>query len=57
VARYLGGAWRLTTAAGLIPRVFRDSLYDLLARHRHSLVGDTRQCVVPTPDQRARFLA
>jgi predicted DCC family thiol-disulfide oxidoreductase YuxK len=57
VARYLGGAWRLTTVAGLIPRVFRDSLYDLVARHRHNLAGGAQQCLVPSPDQRARFLA
>ncbi|HEX2217535.1 MAG TPA: DCC1-like thiol-disulfide oxidoreductase family protein [Gemmatimonadales bacterium] len=56
VARYLGGAWRLAGLAGLIPRFFRDSLYDLVARHRHGLVRGGRQCLVPSPDQRARFL-
>jgi predicted DCC family thiol-disulfide oxidoreductase YuxK len=56
VARYLGGAWRLATVAGLVPRVFRDSLYDLMARHRHQLTRAGPQCLVPTPDQRARFL-
>ena len=57
VARYLGGAWRLATMAGLIPRVFRDRLYDLVARHRHSLVRGAPHCLVPTPEQRPRFLA
>ncbi len=56
VARYLGGAWRLAMVAGLIPRVFRDSLYDLVARHRHQLVPGGQQCLVPSPDQRAWFL-
>lgn len=56
VARYLGGAWRLAAVAGLIPRFFRDSLYDSVARHRHGLVRGGPQCLVPSPDQRARFL-
>ena len=56
VARYLGGAWRLATVAGLMPRFFRDFLYDLVARHRHQLVRGGQQCLVPSPDQRARFL-
>jgi predicted DCC family thiol-disulfide oxidoreductase YuxK len=56
VARYLGGAWRFAAPARLIPRVFRDALYDLVARHRHSLGGGAQRCLVPSPDQRARFL-
>ena len=56
VARYLGGPWRLATAAGLIPRFLRDPLYDLVARHRHQLARGGPHCLVPTPDQRARFL-
>ena len=56
VARYLGGAWRLATVAGLMPRFFRDSLYRLVARHRHRLTRGGQQCLVPSPDQRARFL-
>ena len=57
VARYLGGAWHLARVAGLLPRFFRDSLYNLVARHRHSLMRGGQQCLVPSPDQRTRFLA
>jgi len=56
VARYLGGVWHLAAVARLIPRFIRDSLYDLLARHRHQLTRGGRQCLVPSPEQRARFL-
>ena len=56
VAQYLGGAWRLAAVGGLLPRFLRDSLYDLVARHRHSLVRGGQQCLIPSPDQRARFL-
>lgn len=54
-ARYLGGVWSLLGAAGaLLPRPFRDGLYRLVASHRHRLGGP--RCVIPTAEQRARFL-
>jgi predicted DCC family thiol-disulfide oxidoreductase YuxK len=56
VAGYLGGPWRVLLAAWAVPRPLRDAAYDLVARHRHRLPGAGEACVVPTPDQRARFL-
>lgn len=56
VAQYLGGAWRLAAVAGLIPGFLRDALYDAVARHRHQLGRGGQHCLVPTPEQRARFL-
>jgi predicted DCC family thiol-disulfide oxidoreductase YuxK len=53
--RYIGGAWGLLARAGrLVPRAWRDGIYGLIARHRHRLGAPV--CVVPTPEQRARFL-
>ena len=55
VARYLGGVWQLLASLGwLVPRPIRDAVYDWIARHRHDLAADA--CLVPTPDQRARFI-
>jgi predicted DCC family thiol-disulfide oxidoreductase YuxK len=56
VARYLGGFWRLALLTRLIPSAIRDALYDLLARHRHQLTRGGPQCLVPTAEQRARFI-
>lgn len=56
VARYLGGRWRLTTVAALVPRRLRDAVYDLVARHRHQLARGGPLCLVPTPELRTRFL-
>lgn len=54
--RYLGGPWRiLAVLSAVVPRRWRDRLYDLVARHRHSLSGG-RQCLIPAPAQRERFL-
>ena len=55
VARYLGGPWRLLLAVGFVPSPLRDAAYDLLARHRHRIPGAVA-CVVPTAEERARFL-
>jgi predicted DCC family thiol-disulfide oxidoreductase YuxK len=55
IARYLGGIWRLAAIGWLLPRPWRDALYNLVARHRHQLFG-AEQCYLPAPDVRARFL-
>jgi predicted DCC family thiol-disulfide oxidoreductase YuxK len=55
VARYLGGIWRLLGSLGvLVPPFVLDAGYDWVARHRHQLAAD--RCLVPTPEQRRRFL-
>jgi predicted DCC family thiol-disulfide oxidoreductase YuxK len=57
VLRYLGGAWRpLGIIAAIVPRVLRDAVYDLIARHRHRLVRGAPACVIPTAEERDRFL-
>ena len=55
VASYLGGPWRLLLVARVVPRPLRDATYDLVAQHRHRFPGG-EACVVPTPEERARFL-
>ncbi len=57
VGRYLGGGWAVAAQlAALIPRSIRDWGYDLIARHRHKLTRNGPECLVPTPEERARFL-
>ena len=56
VARYLGGWWNLALVARVLPRPVRDAGYDLIARHRHRLLGAGPHCLVPAPDVRERFL-
>jgi predicted DCC family thiol-disulfide oxidoreductase YuxK len=55
VLRHLGGGWRVLAAAGrVVPRALRDALYDAVARRRFTLVA--RACLLPRPEERARFL-
>ena len=57
VLSYLGGAWGvLGVVARVAPRAVGDWVYDLVARHRHQLTRDGAACVVPTPEERARFM-
>lgn len=54
-AHYLGGGWAVLAALSvLVPRGARDWAYRLIARHRHRIGGPA--CVIPTPEQRTRFL-
>jgi predicted DCC family thiol-disulfide oxidoreductase YuxK len=56
VARYLGGWWSLALLGRVLPRPIRDSLYNLIARHRHSLLETDPSCLLPEPEVRERFL-
>ena len=57
VARYLGGGWSVAARLGaLVPRPIRDWGYDLIARHRLKLTRNGPECLLPTPEERKRFL-
>jgi predicted DCC family thiol-disulfide oxidoreductase YuxK len=57
-ARYLGGIWSALGALGaLVPSALRNWAYRLIARHRRSLSSAATSCLVPTAEQRERFLA
>lgn len=52
----LGGVWRLSRLALLLPRRLRDPAYRALARNRYRWFGRHDACYLPTPAQVARFL-
>jgi len=56
VAAYLGGRWRVALVFWLVPRQIRNWAYDLVARHRHLLMGRAPQRLAPPSDVRHRFL-
>jgi predicted DCC family thiol-disulfide oxidoreductase YuxK len=43
----LGGLWRLSEAARLVPKGWRDALYRLLARNRYRWFGRRSTCYLP----------
>ena len=52
----LGGVWRLSRVALLLPRALRDRSYRWLARNRYRLFGKHEACKVPDPSVQNRFL-
>ena len=43
----LGGLWRAAHAARIVPRGWRDALYQLLARNRYRWFGRRSTCYLP----------
>lgn len=56
VADYLGGYWKLATAARVIPAFIRDRLYAGFAAARYHVGGRYDTCPIPPPEVRARFV-
>jgi predicted DCC family thiol-disulfide oxidoreductase YuxK len=56
VLKELGGGWKLFYALIIFPRAFRDFIYSMVARTRYKVFGKRDSCMIPTPEQRDRFL-
>jgi len=56
VASHLRLPWRIFRVLRLLPRRFRDSIYDLVALNRYRWFGQRERCSVPTPKLRSRFI-
>ena len=39
-----------------VPRLLRDPVYDMIARNRYRIFGRTDACMIPSPEDRSRFL-
>ena len=52
----LGFPFSLAGVFRLIPRAWRDSIYDCVARHRTKWFGKRQTCRLPSPAERHRFL-
>jgi predicted DCC family thiol-disulfide oxidoreductase YuxK len=57
VARHLGGWWRAALVLRIVPRFIRDAAYNGFARIRYKVFGRYDACPIPSPEQRARFIA
>ncbi len=56
VVRHLGGIWSVFYVFVLIPRPLRDQIYNWIAKNRYRWFGKKEQCMLPTPEIKARFL-
>ena len=57
VLKQLGGSWRLLGfAMQCFPHFVRDRVYGIIARNRYRVFGRYETCMLPSPENRARFL-
>jgi len=56
VLNHLPWYWKEAQLLRVVPTFLRDAIYDFIARHRYQWFGKRDQCMVPTPQVRARFL-
>jgi predicted DCC family thiol-disulfide oxidoreductase YuxK len=57
MAEGLGFPWRLVAALRVLPRAWREALYDVVARNRLRIFGRRQVCYVSDPQYANRFLA
>jgi predicted DCC family thiol-disulfide oxidoreductase YuxK len=56
IVRHLSGLWPLLYAFIIVPPFIRDWVYDRIAANRYKWFGKKEECMIPTPELRARFL-
>ena len=56
IAKGLDGGWPLFYVFFILPPFIRDFFYDLLAKYRYKLFGQSETCRIPAVDIRDRFL-
>ena len=56
ISRKLNRGWPLLYALIVIPRPIRDAMYRFIAKNRYRWFGKSSECMLPTPEQRSRFL-
>jgi predicted DCC family thiol-disulfide oxidoreductase YuxK len=56
VLRRLGGWWRFMFLFIVLPRAWRNAVYDFVAHNRYKWFGRTDVCMLPTPELIGRFM-
>ena len=56
VCRYLRGGWPLCYGFIIVPKFIRDGIYNWFAKNRYKWYGVRTECMIPTPEIKARFL-
>jgi len=56
IARKMSNLWPLFFVLLIIPSFIRDGVYDFIAKNRYKWFGKKKQCMIPTPGLREKFL-
>lgn len=57
VVKKFKGLWPLFYGLIVIPKFLRDGIYNWVAKNRYKWFGKKDECMIPTPELRARFLS
>ncbi|WP_347156490.1 thiol-disulfide oxidoreductase DCC family protein [Pontibacter chitinilyticus] len=57
IARHLNFPLSVLYYFRIIPLSFRNFVYRFIAKHRYLIAGRTEACMLPSPEERARFVA
>jgi len=56
IIKDLKTSWRLISIFKVLPIGFRNFVYDFIAKNRYRWFGKKEQCMIPTPELKAKFL-
>jgi predicted DCC family thiol-disulfide oxidoreductase YuxK len=56
ISSYMGGLWPLFNVFWIMPKFFRDPVYNFIARNRYKWFGKKDTCIMPDSDVSHRFL-
>lgn len=56
IARRMNGLWPLLYGLIIIPPFIRNWVYDWISRNRYKWFGKKDECMIPTPELKARFI-
>ena len=56
VAGQLGWPWKMAAIARVLPTAILNGIYNVIARHRYRVFGRYKQCLIPRPEFRGRFI-
>lgn len=56
IANELSGAYSLINIFSFLPNWLTNKVYDYIARNRYKWYGKKDECILPTPEMKAKFL-
>ena len=56
MGRYLKAPWSWAYIFIILPKSFRDFFYNYIAKNRYKWFGKKEECMLPSPEVKARFL-
>lgn len=56
ITKEFSGLWFLVSYFKILPQSLRDFIYSFIAKNRYKLFGKKESCMIPTKEQKKRFL-